>query len=636
MATKKNMILRIQTGDGMKRIEVGAADSVTMLYEKVREYFNLQRNGWSLCKDKNYANELSESNKKSLKGLQLGHGDILYLKKIDSTLPAIGANSSPFSSMENIDRPGSSRSMDSNNEVTTESIEPRVNIPEDPVDVMLSHESGLISRKRNPQLCRHGAQGKCLHCSPLEPYDEEYLKSLNPPIKFMSFHAYLKKLKSGVSKGKYVSLENVNCKIKPGCKEHPPWPKGICTKCQPSAVMLNRQKYRHVDNIMFENPLIMDRFLNYWRTSGNQRLGFMYGKYEKHENIPLGIRATVSAIYEPPQDSTPNKIELLPDPFEEAVDILASYLGLRKVGVIISDLLPDKDGLVKYVRNSDTHFLSAQECITAAHFQNKNPNPCKDSARGTYGSKFTTLVVSGNEEKHIDYRGWQVSNQCMALVNDECLVPTIDDPALGYIKESTSEQFVPDVFYKQKDSYGNEVVKPGRPMPMEYFIIDVPAGFPLEPINTFVGHLSNPFPIENRMIIGEIQNFQVMMDYVQRCDSNLLEGFLDFHFLVYLMTNDTIPIRHNISDLCKSLKERDQLSFHQWLESDEWKTVEQMIKANAPEDMLGGALGAGSRSDSVEMMDTDSSEHQSRWVCRMCTFINNNSSSKCEICLQDR
>ena len=111
----------------------------------------------------------------------------------------------------------------------------------------------------------------------------------------------------------------------------------------------------------------------------------------------------------------------------------------------------------------------------------------------------------------------------MALVNDECLVPTIDDPALGYIKESSSEQFVPDVFYKQKDSYGNDIVKPGRPMPMEYFIIDVPAGFPLEPINTFVGHSSKPFPIENRMLIGEIQNFQVMMDYVQRCDSNLLE-----------------------------------------------------------------------------------------------------------------
>ena len=54
----------------------------------------------------------------------------------------------------------------------------------------------------------------------------------------------------------------------------------------------------------------------------------------------------------------------------------------------------------------------------------------------------------GDEDQHIHYDGWQVSNQCMALVRDDCLVPTIDDPALGYVKESSPEQFVPDVFFK--------------------------------------------------------------------------------------------------------------------------------------------------------------------------------------------
>lgn len=45
-------------------------------------------------------------------------------------------------------------------------------------------------------------------------------------------------------------------------------------------------------------------------------------------------------------------------------------------------------------------------------------------------------------------RSPQVSNQCMALVRDDCLVPTIDEPGLGYIRESSSGQYVPDVFYK--------------------------------------------------------------------------------------------------------------------------------------------------------------------------------------------
>ena len=62
-----------------------------------------------------------------------------------------------------------------------------------------------------------------------------------------------------------------------------------------------RQPYRHVDNIMFENGNMVNRFLNYWRSSGHQRIGFLYGRYEVYDAVPLGIRAVVSAIYEPPQ-----------------------------------------------------------------------------------------------------------------------------------------------------------------------------------------------------------------------------------------------------------------------------------------------------------------------------------------------
>lgn len=42
----------------------------------------------------------------------------------------------------------------------------------------------------------------------------------------------------------------------------------------------------------------------------------------------------------------------------------------------------------------------------------------------------------------------QVSNQCMALVRDKCLVPTLDAKELGYVRESSSVQYVPDVFFK--------------------------------------------------------------------------------------------------------------------------------------------------------------------------------------------
>lgn len=76
--------------------------------------------------------------------------------------------------------------------------------------------------------------------------------------------------------------------MRAGCKEHPPWPRGICSTCQPGAVTLNRQPYRHVDNVLLEHAAPVDRFLAYWRATGHQRIGFLYGQYEQHPDVPLG------------------------------------------------------------------------------------------------------------------------------------------------------------------------------------------------------------------------------------------------------------------------------------------------------------------------------------------------------------
>lgn len=69
----------------------------------------------------------------------------------------------------------------------------------------------------------------------------------------------------------------------------------------------------------------------------------------------------------------------------------------------------------------DSYFLSAEECITAADFQNKYPNICRWSSDGVFGSKFVTVVVTGDKENQIHFEGYQVCHQishslCVSLL----------------------------------------------------------------------------------------------------------------------------------------------------------------------------------------------------------------------------
>lgn len=49
----------------------------------------------------------------------------------------------------------------------------------------------------------------------------------------------------------------------------------------------------------------------------------------------------------------------------------------------------------------DTHFLSAQEVLMAAHFQNRHPHACRHAAAGHYGSKFVTVCVTGQSHVYL-------------------------------------------------------------------------------------------------------------------------------------------------------------------------------------------------------------------------------------------
>ena len=493
MSVRGQITLGLRSSSGRKRISIAQNASGNAIKKNIVKELNLSED-FIIRRDKNGrpGDEIRINRTATANTLKLKNGDVLYITpmegsrlKIDEDMDQNGAEEVQSSSngAGALTSAASSTSLSSMSSMASMTSTLALSAPPktDEVDLVLSKKDGRIQQELTPQ-CQHKAgTQKCLYCAPKEPYDEEYLKSKG--VKHMSFHAYLKKLSRGIDKGKFANLEDISCKIKKGCTTHKPWPASICSKCQPPAITLNRQPYRHVDNIMFENGQIVDSFVDFWRATGSQRLGFLYGKYEEFPEVPLGIKAVVVAIYEPPQEGSRDGIKLIEDvEREERVDEIAAVLGLKKVGWIFTDLMPSSTGGVKYSRHMDSHFLSAQECIMAGHFQSQMSSACQQSSTGSFGSKFCTVLVTGDKDNSVHTEGYQVSNQCMALARDKCLIPTKDAPELGYVRESSNEQYVPDVFYKEKDKYGNEVTKIARPLPVEYLLIDVPVSSPKDPV----------------------------------------------------------------------------------------------------------------------------------------------------------
>ncbi|KAF8905447.1 NPL4 family-domain-containing protein [Gymnopilus junonius] len=633
------MLVRLRSKDGNFRYEFNPDDDISKLLEKILETAQDPDLSSITISNQPRGNEVKISSLKgqTLKRLGLNHGDLVF-----------DVAKRPWEAVQ-----------------------------EDPVDVYWRSHSGKIPRQRDSRFCKHALNGMCDYCMPLEPYDAAYHKEHS--IKHLSYHAYLQKITpkptaSAASQLPPLNPLNYNVKVPCPTGSHPPWPAGICTACQPSAITLQSQPFRMVDHLEIASTEIIDRFLQAWRKTGMQRFGWLIGRYEPYDKVPMGVKAVVEAIYEPPQQGELDGLTL-GWPWEEEgrirhVSSLAST-PLTVVGYIFTDLDPTPEDRTKsvYKRHPQSFFLSSLEAIFAATLQKANPTLSKSSPTGQFASRLVTAVLTGTEDGQVDVKAYQVSEQAVAMVDADMIEASID-PGIVRVKEEDrsdgSARYVPDVFFSYKNEYGLEVKKSAKPcFPVEYLLVNVTHGFPQSPSPVFQ---STQFAIENRPGL-EDQNVDNVMATLRRLEApslhpgsesyknlELAKWLSDWHLVAFLETTQLLSpddVKVMMRTVTSPNLLEDAGNIDPVLSTEGWQTLMTFTRESAP---APPSTSAPSGTDSMtdddippEVYDQIAAEEAASRaatgggaggatsssnirICQYCTFENTHGGSDCEVC----
>lgn len=317
--------------------------------------------------------------------------------------------------------------------------------------------------------------------------------------------------------------------------------KGVMNKIPPS-VTLKHQPYRHVDHLEMMNLSEATQFVEYWRSDLGmlrQRVGWMYGYYREDSTYPMGIRAVMEAIYEPPQDgdSEPGMLVLENDQFKPSVDRIAQCLGLECLGLV-------------FTHNERDEVLTSNEIITLGKLQ-------LDALRtphytGYPVSSFISCTIAPCKSVQGGDpipNAFAVSDLGLAFIRDKIIdEKAIKDNTHVVIREEEKGELLPQILERGVST---------RKFDAHWLIVRINESAPIQPKPFFS---SSQFPRENRLISqkpSDVSEFiKSRLTSVPLTSYNLLN---DFHILLYLakLFDEATAI-----SICKSIISKTPVDQH--------------------------------------------------------------------------